>query len=355
MTDVTVENTAVATEAPSTEVAAAPPKVESGQEKLDRTMKEVLADLQAKKKAEEGPKPEDETGSEATAGEAETPDETAEKPPTEAQKTPEQERLAARIARANRAEARSKALRNQVREEEARLEAKRNEMRQLEAKYERLKSGDPFQVMDELGIDKLDWTKRVASHGDVTDPVSAKFASLEKRLAEEQQAREQLMQQLSQREMQEKVHAQQAFVQRAQAGAQERFVNMIEENADKYPHLTSSFTKEEVVAMAMKEALKAPQYFEQFGVELDDSVIAEYLEEQAEKRSAQSSWRKKSEVLAGKAATVNAGGPGIEAKKSRTLTNAASAGSAKPTRELTQEEKEAEMIRIIKAHASKAT
>lgn len=347
MTDVTVETAAVApavvpvaAEATPPDVSTATSETETQEQKLEKAIAEHFGD---KKKAEEKPADKPEDGVEK----AEKTEETAAEPP----KTPEQERVGLRIAAARKAELRAKELRDQVAAEKRQLDAQRAEMEALKAKYERLKSGDPLEVLDALGADKLDFVKRVAQAPEVVDPVQAHVARLEAQLQAQAEAL------AAERAEREAVIIQQRQ-QQYQVGiteAQKAFVESVTANESAYPNLVAEFTPAEIARQAV-EAFQAhnAEWLRRFGKPLEDSDVAAYLEELAAARAAELAPRRKG-LGASKAAVpvVNAGAPSHASGKTSTMTNAAPSGRAAPPRELTQEEKEREMIRIIEAERAK--
>lgn len=342
MTDVTVETAAAPAVVPVT-AEATPPEVStvtSETETQEQKVEKAIAEHFGKKKAEEKPADKAEDGAEKT-------EETAAEPP----KTPEQERVGLRIAAARKAELRAKELRDQVSAEKRQLDAQRAEMEELKAKYERLKGGDPIEVMDALGVDKMDWVRRVAATPEVVDPVQAHVARLEAKLQAQAEA---LAAERAEREA-VIIQQQQQQYQMGLTQAQSAFVEWAVKNEAAYPNLVAEFTDAQIAQQAV-EVFKAnnDEWIRRYNKPLEDADVAAYLEELAAARAAELAPRRQGRVASKAAApVVNDLAPSHAGGKHSTMTNAAPSGRAAPPRELSQEEKEREMIRIIEAERAK--
>jgi len=341
MSDATLANvTATATETPvttpaTTEVASTPAK--------EAISDDAAALLEAAKRvfgepdAEEVPAA---TETEAVAAEAEAK-------PVEAPKKPADEKTAERIARAHRAEERVKkqleashAARAQLAAEREQIQREREAIAQERAVYAKLKSGDPLEILDAVGIDKLDFVKRVAQAPEVVDPMAAKIAQLEARAEAAEQRRIQAEQAHAQREYQQGI-----------AEAKHNFVQKLQANTEQFPNIVKAFSPAEAAHRGLQLAVEyGAAFHEKFGRKIDDAAVAEYLDYEAEQILASRTWGNGSPVSQTQQLSQSTRTATSEpAEVTHTLTNSGASTASVATRERTQEEIDAECVRLLAA------
>lgn len=276
-----------------------------------------------------------------------------------ADEKPEDPRVAARINAAKRAELRAAQERAEIQRERAELQRIRDEVAQFQRLAEQIKAAksSPTKLLELAEQDPKAFLESLATEHEpqaiaqrVKTEVQTEVEALKAQIAELRAARE----------------AEQAAIQRQQAEAQiqkaqQTFIDHVAERADAYPNLVEEFTPEEIAREALAVAQKHGQdYFARFGVYPDDEVIAEHLESQAKARAEQrAAWRSR----IGKPALTPSKGdssgdtrsrPAVKADSPRTLTSRAASVKATPPREWSQEEADAEALRILEsAYASK--
>lgn len=291
---------------------------------LEKAAREVFGEPD-KPAPKEAPKPEE--------AEAEAP------PGPEAAKPPVDEKVAQRIAVAKKMEMRAAESRRQAVEAERALGAKRAEYAVIAEKFEKLKTGDPVEILKAIGENPLEFVKRVAKEPEVVDPVSAEIQALRRQLEERDRADAQRAQ-----EYQARLHQHQL------SQAQHDFVSFVDKGAEKYPNITNEFTQDEVMSHAAHIAdTQSAAYLEKFGVPLDFNVIAEHLEAMATERAnaRATGWSKRSAAGQPKAVpVVQAVAPGSKAIP-RTLTNSAASTAALTPAEWTQQKADEHSIRIL--------
>lgn len=280
-----------------------------------------------------------EAAAEATEG-----DKPAEKP---AEK-PVDAKTAEKIARAHRAEERvtkqleaTKAQRHALAQEREQIALERQQMQALREQYEKLKTGDPIEVMDAIGVDKMDWVKRVAATPEVVDPMGAKLAQLEARAEAAEQRRIQAERAYAEREYHQGIEeAKQGFVQRLQA------------SAEQFPNIVKAFSPAEAAHRGLQLAAEYGAAFHQkFGRKIDDAAVAEYLDYEAEQILASRTWGNGSSASQNQqqATQSNRAATSEPADVAHTLTNSGASTALVAKRERTQEEIDAECIRILAA------
>lgn len=297
----------------------------------------------------------------AAAEATEAGDKPAEATPEAPAEKPQDERVAKRIAAAARIEARNA-------QERAELKAQRDAIEkanaELEAKLARYKilEEDPVKAFEELRIDPKTFLERLAGEQAPDNVMAKKLATLEAELKAEREAR-----------IREKETAQQRAAREAGEAAwreaSQAFVQFVGESGEKYPHLTTEFTEAEAVEAAHRSlteivghdpdgqpVIRAEAYRRQFGEYPDNDVIAEYLDEQAKARAQareQSAWRKRGQSAANGSQPLQNGEPNAAAPQvnrgtsPRTLTSRAASEKATAPKQKTQEEIDAESIRIL--------
>lgn len=343
MTDaVTVtETTAPVTATPETPVTTEAAATETATDDVAALLakaKEVFGDPET----DAAPPKEGETATE-TVAEGEKP---AEKP---AEK-PLDAKTAEKIARAHRAEERvtkqleaTKAQRHALAQEREQIQREREAIAREREVYAKLKSGDPLEILDAVGVDKLDFVKRVAQAPEVVDPMSAKIAQLEARAEAAEQRRIQAENAHATREYQQGIEeAKQAFVQRLQA------------STEQFPNIVKAFSPTEAAHRGLQLAHEYGAAFrEKFGRNIDDAAVAEYLDYEAEQILASRTWGKGSATSQNQqqATQSNRAATSEPADVAHTLTNSGASTASVAKRERTQEEIDAECIRILAAAA----
>lgn len=280
--------------------------------------------------------------------------------PAEPEAPKQDERVAARIAVAKRAELRAA-------QERAELKAQRDalakERADIEAKAARFKllEEDPVKAFEELKLDPKAFLERLANEQDPTSIVAKKMAALE---AEVTSLREERRKEIETAKERETRQAQEA----AWSEASQTFVQFVEQTADKYPHLVNEFTEGEAVAEAEKiltevvgysddgsPVTAVEAYFNQFGQYPDNDVIAEELDKRAKARveaRQKSVWRKQA-TAAPASQAISPGDPNRAAQtvnkgsSPRTLTPRAASEKASSSNGWSQEWADQESLRLL--------
>lgn len=307
----------------------------------------------------------------AVFGEAEAPTEPAkatEEPPkaaepekpTEEPKDPKEERIAARWNQARKQELRIAQERAELRKMEEAIAKQRAELEPLVKLAEQVKTAkaSPTRLLELSGLAPKDFLESLANEHEpqaiaerVKAETSSELEALRKQVAE-----------LLDRDRQRESALQRQHIESQVQEAQKAFIDHVAESADKYPHLAEEFTPAEMAREALAVAEKHGQdYYARFGVYPDDEVIAEFLEGQAKARAEErAAWRQR----IGKPALVPSKGdssgeigkrPTVKADSPRTLTSRAASTKATPPREWSQDEADAEALRILQAAMSKRT
>lgn len=274
--------------------------------------------------------------------------------PAEAPKPAEDEKVAARINAAKRAELRAaqeRAELQRAREEVAKQKAELEPLLKL-AEQVRSAKASPSRLLELSGLAPKDFLESLAHEHDpaqvaerVKAETSTELDALRKEIADLKAAREQ-----------ELIRAQRQKLDSQVQEAQKAFVDHVAESAAKYPHLVEECTPEEMAAEALAVAQNHGQdYFARFGVYPDDEVIAEHLEERAkEKAASRAAWRQRIGKPAHEPSKGDSSGdtgkrPAVKAEGPRTLTSRAASAKATPPREWSQEEADAEALRILES------
>lgn len=262
-------------------------------------------------------------------------------------KKPVDEKTAERIARAHRAEERvkkqleaSQYAKMELAREREQIQREREAIAQERAVYARLKSGDPLEILEAVGVDKLDFVKRVAQAPEVIDPVNAKIAQLEARAEQAERRRLEV----------EQAQANYVFEQNVGA-AKQNFVHMLQTNAEKFPNVVRAFSPAEAAHRAFElTRTYNDAYRAKYGKPIDDAAVAEYLEYEAEQIAASRTWGNGAQASqiqqlpqSDRAATSD------QAGVAHTLTNSGASTASVAKRERTQEEIDAECVRILAA------
>jgi len=274
--------------------------------------------------------------------------------PAEPAKPAEDEKVAARINAAKRAELRAA-------QERAELTRARDEIAKQRAEFEPLlklaeqvkhAKASPTRLLELSGLSPKEFLESLANEHDpsqVAERVKAETSSeldvLRKEIADLKAARDQ-----------EQARAHRARLDTQVIEAQKAFVDHVAESAEKYPHLVEEFTPDEMSREALAVAQNHGQdYFARFGVYPDDEVIAEHLEEVAKARAeSRAAWRQRIGKPAHEPSKGDSSGetgkrPAVKAEGPRTLTSRAASAKATPPREWSQEEADAEALRILES------
>lgn len=271
--------------------------------------------------------PPDET--EAAAPEkAEPAPEPAKEPVADDQKN---ERVAARIIAAKRAE--EKAARERV-ELKAQKDAQERRTAELDARERRIKliEDDPIKFFEEFKADPKTFLEKLAGEHAPENVVAKKQAALESEL-------EALKRQIAERDTAQQRQAAQAQATVEWREASTAFIEHVGEHAEKYPHLIADLTEAEATQLAYSElaavvgetsdgrpVTRAQAYYNEHGFYPDNDVIAEYLDGIAKARAearTKSAWRQRGEAVipASKAHGDSKPVPPVRGTSPRTLTS----------------------------------
>jgi hypothetical protein len=282
-------------------------------------------------------------------------------------KDPAQERVAARIAAAKRAELKAAQDRAELRRTQEQIDARQRELDAREAKI-RLIEEDPVRFFEEYKADPEAFLKKLAGISAPEAVVEKRVATLEEELRKEREQRQRIETEAARREEAAKVEA-------GWKAASAEFVDHVAAKADAYPHLVEEFTDEEAVHEAYRSLAevvgrdaqgqpitRAQAYYAQHGEYPDNDVIAEYLNERAKARidaRAKSAWRKRGEAAAPVPSQGRTLGdpnpvPPVKGTSPRTLTSRAASEKASPPKGWTQEAADEESLRILNEAFSRA-
>lgn len=270
------------------------------------------------------------------------------------------ERVAARIAAAKRAEQTAARERERIKSEAAALEAKQKE---IEAREKRVKiiEEDPVRFFEEFKQDPKTFLDKLAGEYKPEAVVDKKVKALEAELA-------QLKADAQKRETDQQTAAQRAQADEAWRVASAQFVQHVETSAEKYPSLVEEFTEAEATDLAFKvltevvgrtdagqPITRAQAYYAEFGAYPDDDVVAEHLDKLAKQRiegRAKSGWRRSGEA-AKPSSELPSGDPKpvppVSGMSPRTLKARDASTRAAPPKVWTQEAADEESIRLISA------
>lgn len=325
------------------------------QDSLEEAARAVFGEPdEPEKPAEEAPKAEerDEKGRFKPKTEAEAKPKLDEEPKGEDKA--EDPRVAARINAAKRAELRAAQERAEIQRERAELQRMKDEVAQLAKLAEQVKAakGSPSRLLELAEQDPKSFLESLATEHEpqaiaqrVRSEVQTEVEALKAQISELRAAREQ------ERAAFERQQAE-AQIQKAQSA----FLEHIAEKAETYPHLVEEFTPDEIASRALALAQEHSQsYYEKFGFYPDDEVFAEELERQARERAeSRAAWRSrigKSAITPGKGDSSGdtRSRPTVKADSPRTLTSRAASTKATPPREWSQEDADAEALRILES------
>lgn len=309
-------------------------------------------------------------GDTAPAEASPTPEAPAEAPaeaalaPEEPAPDPKQERVAARIAAATRAEIRAAQARAELKAQQAELERRAAELEATAAKYKLLEE-DPVKAFETLKLDPKTFLEKLSGEykpENVAERELAKLkAEFEALKAETTRERE------TAKEREQRIATEMAWKEASQG-----FIAHVEATAEKYPNLVAEFTEGEAVAAAEqvllevvghddagKPVTRTQAYFDKFGTYPDNDVIAEYLDAQAKARAEarqNSAWRKRGESATQGSQPLSNGDPIPKAppvnkgSSPRTLTSrAASEKATSLSKQWSQEAADEESLRILEA------
>lgn len=287
---------------------------------------------------------------EATAAE---PDKPA-APVVAAPKDPATERVAARIAVAQRAELRAAKARQEHASAQAEIAAQRAEIAEQLKIVEALKGAkaSPSKALELLGLSPKEFLESLATEH---EPAAVAARAVQGTQGEV----EQLKARLEAFEKAEKDRVEQVRAQRLDADyndATKAFLAHVDAGADKYPHLHAEHTPQELASMARHTAEQHGRaFYEKYGEYPSDDILAEYLEEQAKARA---------EVLAERRARIGKSAPvpsqgklsGVQqvaqpdpGPSPRTLTSRAASEKASSPSVWSQEWADQESLRILSA------
>lgn len=288
-------------------------------------------------------------------------------PAVEPPKPAEDDKIAARVAAAKKAEIRAAREREAIAAQKAELEKAQAELADAKKMAEAVKAAklSPSKVLELLELQPKDFLERLA-----TENEPGSIAARE--VAKESEERAKLKAELDELKAQiatEKRQIQQAKNAERAHAAETAFVEHVEKNAAKYPHLVEEFTPEETVREGYRvldevvghddrgrPVTRNQAYKAEHGTEPTDDEIAEYLESLAEKR-AQIRQERRARMGLGATQTPSQGNPTGDLKTAqpdrgqspRTLTSRAASERATVPKPWSQEAADEESIRIIEA------
>lgn len=329
---------------------------------LEEAARAVFGEPEEQKPADEAAKPEERDEKGRFKPKAEAHEEKAAKPKLDeepkADEKAEDPRVSARINAAKRAELRAAQERAELQRVREDIERQKAELAQFAKLAEQIKAakGSPSRLLELAEQDPKSFLESLATEHEpqaiaqrVRSEVQTEVEALRQQVAELKAARE--AETAAQKRQQVEAQIQQA---------QQSFIEHIAERAETYPNLVEEFTPDEIAREALAVAEKHGQdYYARFGVYPDDEVIAEFLEDRAKARAeSRAAWRSR----IGKSAPAPSKGdssgdarsrPTVKADSPRTLTSRAASTKATPPRDWSQEEADAEALRILDAAFSK--
>lgn len=245
---------------------------------------------------------------------------------------PAAERVAARIAAAKRSEINAAKTRAAMNAERVALDAEK-------AKFAEIKA-NPLKALNEIGLDPDEFLKRVISDGKPSP--ESEVQEIKRVLAEQAAENARLKQERDS-----------YFQNQAIQKTQEAFLSMVESRPTDFEYILSEFTPEEAKTYGFQIArTQNEEYKEEHGIDIPDEVIAIRLNEHAKARhDARDSWR--SRVIpkpASETGPVQGSGPQASKPNApRTLSNGAASQKPSAPKAWTQEDADAESIRILDA------
>jgi len=280
-----------------------------------------------------------------------------EKPAAEA---PKEDRVAARIAAAKRAELTAARERETAKTERAQLESKQKE---LDAREKRIKviEEDPVRFFEEFKQDPKTFLDKLAGEYKPENVQAKELRALQDEVAR-------LQERETKRETEQQTAAQRAKADDAWKAASEQFLAHVDDGAEKYTHLVAEFTQAEASDLAFKVLTetvghdaggrpisRAQAYYAEHGSYPDDDVVAEHLDKLAKERveaRSKSGWRSRSEsakpsseLPSGDSKPV----PPVSGMSPRTLKARDASTRAAPPKTWTQEAADEESLRILSA------
>lgn len=279
---------------------------------------------------------------------------------------PQAVRIGARVAAAVRAERKATAERNELKAEREKADARQAELDAREKRI-RIVEEDPIKFFEEFKSDPKAFLEKLAGEHKPEAVASKEVAALKAEV-------ETLKTQAKTREDAEKAASARAQVNQAWSEASTAFIEHVQTDPEKYPHLCEEFTEAEATELAYaqltevvgrtadgKPVTRCEAYRAQHGVYPDDEVIAEYLDTVAKQRiegRTKSAWRKQGDPASqpSKGAPTGDPKPVPPAKGTipRTLTAREASTRAAAPKPWTQEAADEESIRIIEAGLKKS-
>lgn len=277
---------------------------------------------------------------------------------------PKEEKFSTKYIAARKAEMRAAEQRKAFRAEQEALAKERAALQAEKELAEKIRAAkdSPSELLALTGLEPKEFLEKLATEHEpqqlVARVVAAERAAREelaKKLEALEAAREQDARSFRAREIE-------TSVQRAG----DAFVNFVNNEAEKYPHILDEFAPDEAVRVALsaleetvgydengRPVSRSEAYRQRFGDYPDDAAIAEYLDHLAQERaSKKSAWRARN----GQSAThpsqgkpgENAIGRSVKAATPRTLTNGTASQKATAPKEWSQEDADQESLRILK-------
>lgn len=332
-----------------------PETVENAEAITPEALQEAAARIFGPSEEPETPSPEDKRDEKGRFVAAKDAEKAAEpEKPTEEPKKPEDDKAAARWNAAKRAELRAAQERAELQKTRDQIAAQKAELEGLVKLAEQVKAAklSPSKLMELMEVQPKDFLETLAREHEPEQVAQRVAMELRQEL---EATRKQVADLVAERDRAAAM-AKRQQVDAEVSGAQKAFLDFVSASSDKYPHLVDEYTPDEIASQALALAERHSQdYFARFGVYPDDEVIAEELERQATARAeSRSAWRQRigkapNEPSKGGSDGETAQRPAVKAEGPRTLTSRAASVKATPPKVWSQEEADAESLRILES------
>lgn len=281
---------------------------------------------------------------------ANTNDKTPDEPANDVAAKPKDERTAARIAAAMRAESRAAKQREEIASQRADIERQHAELKAATEAAEAFKAAktSPSKALELLGVSPKQFLESLATEN---DPSSVAKRETSRAMTEVETLRSEVEALRKEREAERQQRAAREH-EAATLATQEAFVNFVAESYERYPHLCEELTPEEIGAEALRVAMRyASTYKAETGEDFTDDVLADYLESQAKERA------ERRAAFRARFRPAQAGDHGQKqetaqpdkSQNPRTLTSRIAAAKASPPRDMTPEEADRQSRAIFEA------
>lgn len=262
------------------------------------------------------------------------------------------ERVAARILAAQKADERAAKNRAEIAAQKAELDKQRGELAELAKIAELVKASkaSPSKALELLGYEPRAFLETLATEHEPA-AVAARVASEGRSEVEKLRAEVEAMR--KEREAAERA-AKDREMEEGATQSVRLFVDHVANNAAKYPHLVDEFTPDEIAKHGWDLAMKHSAGFEaEFGRPPNDEEIADHLEEMAKQRAEQrTAWRTrigKSAPNSSAASTgeIRAAQPENQGQSPRTLTSRVTSVKASAPKPWSQELADEESMKVL--------